>query len=140
MHDPRDDFGVFVGSEHMFFKLDDPYGFIRRSVEAGLSKQVPGTVIHAIRAHGKPKFLTAGRRTEDGAKMVVTRAGFCVQAEIEAEPPDGAREHLEATLTFTFAGLDTPGEEQVRQWIDLHVDAVRAFDDDVFLERLRGMA
>jgi hypothetical protein len=38
--DARDDFGVFEGSEHMFYGLSDPFALIRAEVESSLKAQV----------------------------------------------------------------------------------------------------
>lgn len=134
--DPRDDFSVFAGNEHMFFTLRDPYGLIRDETEAALRRQVSDTEVESIACSGAPKFLTIGRKIDGGARIAVTWFAFCVQARIELTCDAGQqRDELGATLTFLFGRIDEPGAEASRVYIDLHGDAERCFADEVFQER-----
>ena len=134
--DPRDDFSVFADNEHMFFTLRDPYGLIREETEAGLRRQVDDTEVTSIVCTGVPKFLTLGRRIDDGARIAVTFFAFCVQARV-ALTYDGGRQsdELGAALTFLFGRIDEPGSEASRVYIDLHDDAERCFTDETFQQR-----
>src|SRR5687767_2460431 len=79
---PEDDFSAFQGQEHMLFGLRDPFGLIRSEVEEGLRQQVPDTVVVSIETRGEPKFLTLGRKVDDGAQLVVTHFAFAVRARL----------------------------------------------------------
>ena len=134
--DPRDDFSVFAGNEHMFFTLRDPYALIRDETEAGLRRQVSDTEVVSIACSGAPKFLTIGRKIDGGARIAVTWFAFCVQARIAVTCDAGRqRDELGATLTFLFGRIDEPGREVSRVYIDLHNDAERGFTDESFQER-----
>jgi hypothetical protein len=134
--DPRDDFSVFAGNEHMFFTLRDPYGMMRGEVEAGLRRQVGDTEVTAIACSDVPKFLTLGRKTEDGTRIIVAYFAFCVRARIALTYDAGRqREDLPATLTFLFGRIEEQGRETSRVYIDVHGDAERSFTDDMFQQR-----
>ena len=134
--DPRDDFTVFAGSEHMFFRLRDPYGMIRDEVEAVLRRQVSDTEVESIACTGEPKFLTLGRKVDDGTHVIVTCFGFCVRARVALSCDAGQRrEELVATLSFVFGRIDEPGREASRVHIDVHADADLAFTDERFQDR-----
>jgi len=128
-----DDFRIFEGSEHMFHGLDDPYGYVRKEIEKGLSAQVPGTTVPSLRAHGEPKWLTIGKRLDgEPEKIAVTGYAVCFHLTIEAATPQ--RTHtLEATFTLAFAVFDA--EARVRPWIDLHDDADAAYEDETIKTR-----
>jgi hypothetical protein len=134
--DPRDDFAAFAGAEHMFFQLRDPYRMIRDEVVAILHGQVSDTEVTAIACSEHPKFLTLGRKTDDGSKVIVGHFGFCVRARIALTCDAGAqREELPAVLTFLFGRVDEPGRETKRVFIDVHGDAERAYTDEGFQQR-----
>jgi hypothetical protein len=134
--DPRDDFSAFAGAEHMLFQLRDPYRMIRHEVEAILRRQVSDTEVTAIACGEHPKFLTLGRKTEDGAKVIVSHFGFCVRARIALTYDAGAeREELAASLTFLFGRVDEPGRETQRVFLDVHGDAEQAYTDEGFQAR-----
>jgi hypothetical protein len=134
--DPRDDFSVFAGNEHMFFTLRDPYRMMRDEVEAGLRRQVADTEITAIACSDTPKYLTLGRKIDDDTKIAVTYFAFCVRARIALTYDGGQqRDELPATLTFLFGRIDEPGRETSRVYIDVHGDAERSFTDDMFQQR-----
>ena len=134
--DPRDDFSAFAGAEHMFFQLRDPYRMIREEVVATLRRQVSDTEVTAIACGDHPKFLTLGRKTDDGSKVIVTHFGFCVRARIALTYDAGAqREELLAALTFLFGGVDEPGHETQRVFLDVHGDAEPAYTDEGFQAR-----
>jgi hypothetical protein len=134
--DPRDDFRVFAGSEHMFFTLRDPYRMIRDEIESLLRRQVGDTAVTAIVCTDPPKFLTLGRKIDDGARIAVGYFAFCVRARI-ALTCDAGQQHdeLPAALTFLFGRIDEPGHETSRVHVDVHADGDRAFTDDMFQER-----
>lgn len=135
MADPRDDFSPFRESAHMFFGMQDPFGFVRRSLEDALKEQVPSTRILAIRCHGEPKFLTLGQRLEDDAgKIVVTQWATCFQCRIDVETDDHAEE-LPTTVTLCAGDLDEPGAERTRLFVDVFEDADAAFEEEAFKER-----
>ena len=134
--DPRDDFTAFAGAEHMLFQLRDPYRMIREEVEAGLRRQVQDTEVTAIACGEHPKFLTLGRKTDDGASILVSHFGFCVRARIALTYDAGAgREELAAALTFLFGRVDEPGRETRRVFLDVHGDAEQAYTDEGFQAR-----
>jgi hypothetical protein len=134
--DPRDDFSAFAGAEHMLLQLRDPYRMIRAEVEAILRKQVSDTEVVAIACGEHPKFLTLGKKTDDGSKIIVSHFGFCVRARIALTYGAGAgREELSAALTFLFGRVDEPGRETQRVFLDVHADAEHACTDEGFQAR-----
>jgi hypothetical protein len=134
--DPRDDFSAFAGAEHMFFQLRDPYRMIRDEVEAVLRRQVSDTEVTSIACGEHPKFLTLGRKTDDGAQVIVSHFGFCVRAHIAlVYDAGGQREEVAAALTFLFGRVDEPGRETSRMHLDVHADAERAYTDEGFQAR-----
>lgn len=134
--DPRDDFRAFAEVEHMFYGLADPYRLIRSETEAGMRRQVSDTEIDSIVCAPGVKFLTLGRKIEDGARMIVTFFGFCVRTRIALRYAAGTEhDELDATLTFLFGRIDEPGAQVSTVHFDLHGDAERALDDTVFQQR-----
>jgi hypothetical protein len=134
--DPRDDFSAFAGAEHMLFQLRDPFRMIREEVEATVRRQVSDTEVVAIACGEHPKFLTIGRKTDDGTKVIVSHFGFCVRARIELTYDAGAgREQLPVALTFLFGRVDEPGRETQRVFLDVHADAEPAYTDEGFQAR-----
>lgn len=134
--DPRDDFAVFAGTEHMFYQLRDPYRMIRDETRAALRLQVADTEVESIACTGAPKFLTLGRKIEDGTRMIVTYFGFCVRARLTLTCDAGRqRDELDAALSFLFGRIDEPGRETSRVHIDVHADAERCITDEVFQQR-----
>jgi hypothetical protein len=134
--DPRDDFRVFAGNEHMFFTLRDPYRTIRDETEAALRRQVADTAITSITCTDPPKFLTLGKKIDDGTRIAVSFFAFCLRARI-ALTYDAGQQHdeLSATLSFLFGRIDEPGHETSRVHVDVHADAERAFTDEGFQQR-----
>lgn len=133
--DPRDDFGIFADSEHMFFNLSDPFSLIREQVENSLRAQVKETEVTAIRTIGEPKWLTIGRKVEDDPnKVIVGHFAVCFRSMIDVKSPDH-EETLDATLTLLFRDIDQEGEESMRYSMDLFADAEKAYEDDVFKTR-----
>ncbi len=133
---PDDDYGALVGKEHMFYGLKAPFEMIREETEAGLRQQVSDSVLDAIKVRDEPKFLTLGRKIDDGSKIVVTHYGVCVRATLHATYSGGTRhEAIDAVLTFMFGNVDRRGAERCRTFFDLHKDAQRQFTDDVFKAR-----
>lgn len=136
MIQPEDDFSVLVGKEHMFYGLNAPFEMIRDETEAGLRKQVADSVLDAIKLRDEPKFLTLGRKIEDGSKIIVTHFGVCVRATLQVTYHGGTRhEAIDAALTFMFANVDRRGLERTRTFFDLHAEAQRHFTDDDFQAR-----
>ena len=134
--DPRDDFSIFQGHEHMFMGLEDPFRYIRDAIEIPLRNQVASTVVNAIDARGEPKWLTLGRRHDENPdKMTVTHVGCCFRCEIDVEAGD-YEERLEATITLLFGEVDRPHDARARHHLDVHQEAATAFQDDVFKMRL----
>jgi hypothetical protein len=133
--DPRDRFDVYAGSEHMFFGFDDPFAFLREQVEHALRGQVADTAVDSIVAEGKPKFLTFGRKVDDGSQVIVTWFATCVRATISASA-GGGTEVLPAAITMMFGRVDeTERLPLARFYLDLHDDAEREFDDERFQAR-----
>ncbi len=133
--DPRDDFSPFEGSEHMFFGLDDPFGYIRQHLEEVLTSQVPSTRINSIRCHGEPKFLTLGRKLEDDPdKVVVTYCASCFQCTIDVET-DEHREQLPSTVTLCLGEIDRADDQRAQLFLHIYHDADPAFEEDEFRAR-----
>ena len=87
---PADDFRIFEGTEHMFFGLPDPFAVIRQETEAGLKRQVADTELISIVAHGEPKFIATGTKSEDGT-MHATDFGFSFRATMTVAFNQGAQ-------------------------------------------------
>jgi hypothetical protein len=132
--DPRDDFTIFEGAEHMFFGMVDPFGAMRSELTDQLRKQVADTEVESIRCEGEPKWLTIGKRGEDTTQLVVTYFGVCYRARVVVAVGYG-REQLVATLTFLFGRWDDPIQQRCRTHFDFHGDAETAYADDRFRER-----
>ncbi len=133
---PADDFAVFAGSEHMFFGLRDPFAFIRAEVASELRAQVADSELDAIKTFDVPKFLTLGRKIDDGQKMIVTHFGFAVRAKLHVRYDQGRKsEIIDATLTFLFAHVDRPDAIKARNHFDVHAEAAQRFTDDEFRRR-----
>jgi len=131
---PDDDFRAFEGREPMFFGLRDPYGLIRTEVEDALRQQVADTLVLSIATHGEPKFLTLGKKSAD-EQMIVSDFAFCVRAKLTVLFDEQRKgELIETTLTFLFGNIDT-NAKRFRRHIDLHAEAERCFDDDIFKQR-----
>jgi hypothetical protein len=120
----------------MFFGLKDPFGLIRSEVESSLRQEVADTELEVIKTFDEPKFLTLGRKTDDGERMIVTHFGFAVRAQLYVRYAGGSQhEVIDAALTFLFANVDRPGAQKVRTFFDLHADAAERFTDETFRER-----
>ncbi|MEO8699154.1 MAG: hypothetical protein ABI867_03895 [Kofleriaceae bacterium] len=132
--DPRDDFAVFADREHMFYGLVDPYAAFRGELVEQLCAQVPDTVVESIAAFDEPKWLTIGRRLDDGSKLVVAYWGVCFRARVAVAYGYGT-EQLTAALTFLFGRWDDPAEQRVRTYFDLGDDAERGFTAERFEQR-----
>lgn len=133
---PEDDFSAFAGSEQMFFGLRDPFGMMRSEVESALREQVPDTEVASIAIIDQPKFLTLGRKTDDGQSAIVTHFGVCARAKLAVLFDQQRKgELIEATLTYLFGNVDVPGSQTCRTHFDLHADADRHFEDEVFKRR-----
>jgi len=131
-----DDFGAFDGLEHMLLGLRDPFDLIRGETEATLRRQIPDTVLERIVTFGEPKFLTLGRKTDDGSQMVVSYHAFCVRAQLSVSHEGVAKHELiDALLTFLFGEVDRPGHERCETYFDVHGDAQANFTDEVFEKR-----
>jgi hypothetical protein len=136
--DSRDDFSVCNGTEHMFVGFSDPYALVRSEIEAGLCAKVPDTVIDSVVAFDTPKFLTVGRKTNDGAHLVVSCAGFCVATRLSVRYDGGQKkEVLVAAVTFLLGRIDEPGQQCMRAHFDLHGEFRRGFTDDAFEARFQ---
>ena len=136
--DPRDDFGVCSGTEHMFVRFSDPFALIRAEIEAGLRAKVPDTILDSIVACETPRFLTAGRRSKDGAHLVVSSAGFCIATQLSVRYDGGRKsEVLVAAVTLLLARLDEPGQQRMRAHFDVHGEFRRGFTDDAFEARFQ---
>ncbi|MBA2539536.1 MAG: hypothetical protein H0V17_07875 [Deltaproteobacteria bacterium] len=131
--DPRDDFAVLEGAEHMLFGLDDPYAVIRREVTTYLRQTTPDTAVQRIVVYGDPKWLTLTRR--DGDAMPVTGFGLCMQARVTSVI-GYASEQAAATVTLLCCRWDQPGRELVRAYVDFGTDAEPGFSDEAFQHRL----
>src|SRR5262245_27126147 len=127
-----DDFSAFEGREHMLFGLSDPWDFIRDETEGTLRRQVPDSVLERIVTFGEPKFLTLGRKTDDGSQMMVSHHAFCIRAQLTVSHAGGAKHELiDALLTFMFGDVDRPGSERCQSYFDVHGDAKTKFTDEV---------
>lgn len=134
---PADDFRIFEGAEHMFFGLPDPFGVIREETEAGLKRQVPDTELVSIVAHGEPRFIATGAKSDDGT-MHATDFGFCFRATMTVAFNQGRNEEiLESALTFLFGGLSRSEGVRLKTYSDLHAEADRNFREELLEQRFR---
>lgn len=106
-----DDFSGLDASRHMLpwvgLGEEDPYGELREHFEEALVAQDPGSVLEWVRLVGEPKFLTAGRRTDDG-NMILQRAGLAFSFELSVVAGDLRRWPLAGVATLVGARLGTP--------------------------------
>jgi hypothetical protein len=125
--DPRDDFNAFAGQEHMLFSLAEPYMMIREAVESMLRGQVADVVVERIATFGEPKFLTLGRKIDDG-KLIVTAFAFAVSAMVDVRSAAHGAQQLRATVSFLFRDVDA-GDMDHRTFLDLNDDAPRGIEE-----------
>lgn len=131
--DPRDDFGVLEGTEHLLHGLDDPYAVIRREVVTYLRLDAPDTVVDKIAAYGDPKWVTVNRR--DGDQLTVT--GFALGLRARLTSTVGyAAEDADATITLLCVRWDEPEEALVRAFVDVGDDAGAGYTDEAIQTRL----
>lgn len=133
--DPRDDFSVLEGSEHMLFGLADPFAVIRREVERYLVLQSPDTVVEAIVGLGDPKWLTITRRDPGQSTMTVTGFALCMRARITSSI-GYASEDAAATVTILCIRWDQPARELIRAYVDLGDHGAPGFTDEAVQHRL----
>ncbi len=134
--DPRDDFGVLEGSEHMLFGLDDPYGVLRVETARYLAQTTPDLELESIACTGSPKWLTITRRIDpQNSLMTVTSFGLCTEAVIMFGSGYGS-EQAEATITLLCVRWNEPYRQLVRAYVDLGADVVPGYTDEAFQHRL----
>lgn len=134
--DPRDDFEVLEGSEHMLFGLEDPYGVLRVETARYLAQTTPDLELERIACTGSPKWLTITRRTDPThPELTVTGFGLCVEA-ILTFGSGYASEQARAAITLLCVRWNEPYRQLVRAYVDLGADAVPGYTDEAFQHRL----
>jgi len=134
--DPRDDFGVLEGTEHMLFGLVDPYAVIRREVARYLEQVVPGLELEQIVCTGEPKWLTIARRHDPtDLELRVTGFGLCSEAMLTFGTGYSSEQAV-AVITLLCVQWDRPERQLVRAYVDLGADTVPGFSDEAFQHRL----
>ncbi len=134
--DPRDDFGVLEGSEHLLFGLDDPYGVLRVEAARYLAQTTPDLELERIACTGSPKWLTITRRTDAHKReLTVTGFGLCAEATLTFGSGYGS-EQAEATITLLCVRWNEPFRQLVRAYVDLGADAAPGYTDEAFQHRL----
>lgn len=134
--DPRDDFGVLEGTEHLLFGLADPYAVIRREVVRYLAQTEPELELERIECLEEPKWLTATRRLDpSNLELTVSGFGLCVPATLTFGSGYGS-EQARSTITILCARWHEPAREVIRAYVDLGLDADAGYTDDAFRARL----
>lgn len=117
----HDDFSRLDPGEHWLGWLgDDPARAVRDAAEAMLEAQVAGARVDWMRIVERPHYLTGGRRTPDGKKVLVTRAALAAPFVLSVRDPSGSVEELRGVLSWVASGLD--GERRDRTFLDLGRD------------------
>lgn len=115
----RDDFSSLDPNEHWLGWLgEDPARAVREAAEAMLEAQVAGARVEWMQLVDKPRYLTGGKRTPDGKKVQVTRAGLAAPFVLSVRDPSGHVEELRGILSWVASGLD--GARRDRTFLDLN--------------------
>lgn len=134
----KDDFHALDESRHMLpwvgLDEDDPYGELREHFEEALVSQDAGSVLEWVRLVGEPKWLTAGKKTDDGS-MVLQRAGLAVAFELSVVAGDLRRWPLAGVATFLGVRLGTP-EARFQFLFDVNADLEEMSATEFFACRL----
>ncbi len=118
----RDDFSRLDPTQHWLGWLgDDPARALRDAAERMLESQVAGARVEWMQLVDSPHYLTGGRRTDDGKKLLVTRAALAAPFVLSVRDPSGDVEELRGVLSWVACGLDG-GERRDRTFLDLRVD------------------
>ena len=117
----HDDFSA-LGTEHWLGWLgEDPAKALRDTVEGMLEAQVAGAHLVWMQLTGAPHYLTGVKRTEDGKKIQVTRAGLAAPFRLAVHDPSGDVDELVGIATWVATGLDG-NERRDRTFLDLNKD------------------
>ena len=116
---PREHWLAWIG--------DDPAHDIREQLEQMLAKQVPGSTIERMRVTADPYYLTGGRKTSDGKRVIVTRAAICIAFELVARSPTRG-ETLTGAFSWAAGGLDGQVRRD-RVWLDIGRDFASACEE-----------
>ena len=116
-----DDFSKFGPTEHMLKWLaDDPYAAIRSKIEGVLQKQVPGSLLTALRVSSEPQWLTGARPSDDDpSKAILVRVGVAFEFELSVNEPTGKSHQLDGVFSWVGVHLADPEKLQHRIWFDL---------------------
>ena len=117
-----DDFSALDASQHWLGWLgEDPAKALRDAVEGMLDAQVAGARVEWMQITETPHYLTGGKRTDDGKRLQVTRAGLAAPFRLAVRDPSGSVEELHGIASWVAAGLDGK-ERRDRTFLDLHRD------------------
>lgn len=133
--DPRDDFEILEGNEHMLFGLADPYAVLRREAARYLEQLTPDLELERIACTGAPKWLTITRRAPESLELAVTGFGLCTPATLTFGS-GYASEEASATITLLCVRWNEPLRELVRAYVDLGADVEPGYSDEAFQHRL----
>ncbi|MEV0644799.1 hypothetical protein AB0I28_06010 [Phytomonospora sp. NPDC050363] len=132
---PVDDFSRLVSPDSWIGWLgEDPAATVRTSLSEMLSDQVPDAVVEWLKVTDEPRHLTGGRRTDDGDRMVLTRAAIAVPFGLGVRSPDGGFHALSGVFTIAMSGLDEAGPPRSQLWLDL--DAGADWAEELLVERI----
>lgn len=116
----KDDFSLLTDSLHMFRWLHpEPLEEIRASLQQNFNQQLAGSTLQWFQVTTPPQWRTGGRKTEDEAKLVVTRAGVAFGCAMEVRGPDGTPYALNGVFTWVGRSLDDPEKRNTQIWMDL---------------------
>lgn len=124
----RDDFSKLESPDHWLGWLPDTPGrSIRAALEQSLTEQVAGTVVEWVKIVEEPLFLTGGVRSpSDPGKMIIRRAALAVVFALGVRAPGRSLEILTGAFSWVVVGLDRPGNQHGRTWLDLGMSRERA--------------
>jgi hypothetical protein len=138
-----DDFSGLDASRHMLpwvgLDEDDPYRELRGHFEGALVAQDPGSVLEWVRMVGEPELVTGGRPADDGAYVVVTRAGLAFAFELSVVAGDLRRWPLRGVANLVGVRLDRPGEARFQFHFDVDADLETLTRTGVLTERLYAL-
>lgn len=115
-----DDFAIFSETEHMLRWLaEEPYNYIRESLEEMITNQVADAQLVDIRALEEPQWLSGARKKEeDGGKAILTRCGVAFALEMDIRQPDDSMVRVSGVYSWVSKNLDT-AKPKSRIWVDV---------------------
>lgn len=93
-----------------------PYEEITSTLERMFIQQSASTKMLSFEITSEPQWLTGGRKTDDGEKMILVRCGLAVACDFTLKDDNGVYD-LNGVFSWVGAGLDD--QPVTRMWMDL---------------------